>query len=153
MKTVEGNLTAKGHKVCIIAGRWNEFFTSKLVSGAVDTLVRHGASADDIVTIWVPGGLEMSLAAKKAAQSKRYDALICVGAVLQGGTAHNELVASEMVKGLAAISLATEVPITNGVITAESIEQAIERSGSKVGNRGSEAALAAIEMVELLKKL
>ena len=153
MKTIEGNLMAKGCKVCIISGRWNEFITSKLVSGAVDALVRHGASEADIDVIWAPGGLEIPLVAKKAALTKKYDAIVCVGVVLRGGTSHHEVVMSQLARGIASISLETGIPITNGVIGADNLEQAIERAGTKVGNKGYDVTVAAIEMIDLLKKI
>ena len=137
----------------IIAGRFNEFIGSKLLSGAVDTLKRHGVEDDDISVAWVPGAFEIPLAAKKMAQSGKYDAVICLGAVIRGATAHFEYVSAEVSKGIAAVGLETGVPVAFGVLTVDTIEQAIERAGTKAGNKGSEAAEAMIEMVNLFKEI
>lgn len=153
MKILEGNLIAKGIKVGIVAGRFNEFIGSKLLSGALDTLKRHGAKEEDVSVAWVPGAFEIPLAAKKMAKSGNYDAVICLGAVIRGATAHFEYVSAEVSKGIAAVGLDSEIPVIFGVLTVDSIEQAIERAGTKAGNKGSEAAAAAIEMVNLLKEI
>lgn len=153
MKVLEGNLIAKGIKVGIVVGRFNEFIGSKLLSGALDTLRRHGAEEDDISVAWVPGAFEIPLAAKKMAKSGNYDAVICLGAVIRGATAHFEYVSAEVSKGIAAVGLDSEIPVLFGVLTVDSIEQAIERAGTKAGNKGSEAAASAIEMVNLLKEI
>ncbi len=150
MKTYEGNLNAAGRKFAVIAGRFNSFITRQLVAGAEDCLVRHGASSDDIALFWVPGSFEMPLAAKRCASSGKFDAVICVGAVIRGETPHFEYVASEAAKGIAQVMLSTDVPVIFGVITADNVEQAIDRAGVKAGNKGSDAASAAIEMVDLL---
>ena len=153
MKVLEGNLIAKGIKVGIVVGRFNEFIGSKLLSGALDTLRRHGAEEEDISVAWVPGAFEIPLAAKKMAKSRNYDAVICLGAVIRGATAHFEYVSAEVSKGIAAVGLDSEIPVIFGVLTVDSIEQAIERAGTKAGNKGSEAAASAIEMVNLLKEI
>lgn len=153
MKVLEGNLIAKGIKVGIVVGRFNEFIGSKLLSGALDTLRRHGAEEEDISVAWVPGAFEIPLAAKKMAKSGNYDAVICLGAVIRGATAHFEYVSAEVSKGIAAVGLDSETPVLFGVLTVDSIEQAIERAGTKAGNKGSEAAASAIEMVNLLKEI
>lgn len=153
MKVLEGNLIAKGIKVGIVVGRFNEFIGSKLLSGALDTLRRHGAEEEDISVAWVPGAFEIPLAAKKMAKSGNYDAVICLGAVIRGATAHFEYVSAEVSKGIAAVGLDSEIPVIFGVLTVDSIEQAIERAGTKAGNKGSEAAASAIEMVNLLKEI
>ena len=153
MNILEGKLIAQGMKVGIIAGRFNEFIGSKLLSGAVDTLKRHGVEDDDISVAWVPGAFEIPLAAKKMAQSGKYDAVICLGAVIRGATAHFEYVSAEVSKGIAAVGLETGVPVAFGVLTVDTIEQAIERAGTKAGNKGSEAAEAMIEMVNLFKEI
>lgn len=153
MKILEGNLIAQGIKVGIIVGRFNEFIGSKLLSGAVDTLKRHGVAEDDISVAWVPGAFEIPLAAKKMAKSGKYDAVICLGAVIRGATAHFEYVSAEVSKGIASVGLETEVPVAFGVLTVDTIEQAIERAGTKAGNKGSESAEAVIEMVNLFKEI
>lgn len=153
MKVLEGNLIAKGIKVGIVVGRFNEFIGSKLLSGALDTLRRHGADEADVSVAWVPGAFEIPLTAKKMAKSGKYDAVICLGAVIRGATAHFEYVSAEVSKGIAAVGLDSEIPVIFGVLTVDSIEQAIERAGTKVGNKGSEAAASAIEMVNLLKEI
>ena len=153
MKVLEGNLIAKGIKVGIVVGRFNEFIGSKLLSGALDTLRRHGGEEDDISVAWVPGAFEIPLTAKKMAKSGKYDAVICLGAVIRGATAHFEYVSAEVSKGIAAVGLDSEIPVIFGVLTVDSIEQAIERAGTKAGNKGSEAAASAIEMVNLLKEI
>lgn len=153
MKTFEGKLIAEGLKIGIIAARFNEFITSKLVSGAVDALHRHGVLENDIELAWVPGAFEIPLVAQKMALSKRYDAVICLGAVIRGATPHFELVSNEVTKGIAQVGLQTGVPIIFGVISTDSIEQAIERAGTKAGNKGFDAAMTAIETANLIKSL
>ena len=153
MKILEGNLVANGAKIAIIASRFNEFITSKLISGAVDGLKRHGVSDDDISLAWVPGAFEIPLIAKKLAMSKKYDAVICVGAVIRGSTTHYDYVCNEVSKGIAHISLETDIPVLFGVLTTENIEQAIERAGTKAGNKGYDCALSAMEMINLSKNI
>lgn len=153
MKTIEGKLVAEGMKVAIVASRFNEFITTKLISGAEDTLLRHGMSGDDIDLIWVPGAFEIPMVAKKAAMSGKYDAVICLGAVIRGATSHYEFVAAEVSKGIALASLESGVPVLFGVLTTENIEQAIERAGTKAGNKGADCASSAIEMVNLLRQV
>ena len=153
MKVLEGNFAGQGIKVGIVAARFNEFITSKLVSGALDGLKRHEVSEDDIEVAWVPGAFEIPLTAQKMAQSGKYDAVICVGAVIRGDTSHYDLVCNESAKGIAQVELATGIPVLFGVITTENIEQAIARAGSKAGNKGYDCALSAIEMVNLMKQL
>ena len=150
-KTYEGLLLGKGLKFGLVVSRFNDFFTSKLLEGAQDALVRHGVRPEDIDVARVPGAFEIPLIAQKLAQTKKYDAIVCLGAVIRGGTPHFEYVASEVSKGIAKVSLDTGLPVTFGIITADTLEQAIERSGTKAGNKGAEAALAAIEMASLLK--
>lgn len=150
MKTYEGNFIAEGLKFGIVVGRFNEFIGSKLLSGAIDGFKRHGVAEDDIEIAWVPGAFEIPLIAKKMANSKKYDAVVCLGAVIRGATPHFEYVSGEVTKGIASASLETEVPIIFGVLTTDSIEQAIERAGTKAGNKGFEASVAAIEMANLL---
>ncbi len=151
--THEGMLNANGMKIGIVCARFNSFFVSKLLDGAVDTLLRHGAKAKDISVAWVPGSYEIPLVCKKMAESGKVDAIIALGVVIQGSTAHANFVNAEVSKGLAQISLDKGLPVIYGVVTTENIEQAIERSGCKAGNRGSSAAETAIEMVSLLKNL
>lgn len=153
MKTYEGKLIAQGLKFGIVVGRFNEFIGGKLLSGAIDALKRHGAAEEDIETAWVPGAFEIPLIAKKMALSKRYDGVICLGAVIRGSTPHFDYVSSEVSKGIAQVSLSTEVPVIFGVLTTDSIEQAIERAGTKAGNKGYDAAVTAIEMANLLKQI
>jgi len=153
MKTFEGNLIVKDSKFNIVVGRFNEFIGSRLLDGAKDALLRHGATEDQIHITWVPGAFEIPLVAKKIAKTKNYDAVICLGAVIRGTTPHFDYVASEVTKGIAHVSLETEVPIVFGVLTTDSIEQAIERAGTKAGNKGFEAAVTAIEMVNLLRSI
>ena len=152
-KHFEGVLLGKGLKFGLVASRFNEFITEKLLGGAQDALLRHGVNQEDIEVAWVPGSFEIPLVAKKLAQTKRYDAIICLGAVIRGGTPHFEYVAAEVSKGIAKVSLETGLPVTYGVITADTLEQAIERAGTKMGNRGFDAALTAIEMANLLKSI
>jgi len=152
-QTLEGALRAEGLRFAIVASRWNDLIVSRLVGGAQDALRRLGAREDQIATVRVPGSFEIPLAAKKLAASGRYDALICVGAVIRGETPHYDYIAAEVTKGIAAVSLETGVPIAYGVITADTVEQAIDRAGVKAGNKGFEAAMSAIEMANLLKEL
>lgn len=153
MRTYEGNLIAQGLKFGIIAGRFNEFIGGKLVSGALDALKRHGVDENDIELTWVPGAFEMPLIAKKMAKTQKYDGVICLGAVIRGSTPHFDYVSSEVSKGIANVSLDTEVPVIFGVLTTDTIEQAIERAGTKAGNKGYDAAVTAIEMANLIKQL
>ncbi len=151
---VEGKVVAKaGMKVGIVASRFNEIIVNKLLGGAVDGLVRHGVDEANITAAWVPGAFELPLIAQKMAKSGKYDAVICVGAVIRGDTSHYELVCNEAAKGVAQVSLATGVPVLFGIITTENIEQAIARAGSKAGNKGYDCALSAIEMVNLIDQL
>ena len=153
IKKIEGNLNAQGKKYVLAASRFNEFITNKLVEGAIDCLTRHGAVAADISVVWVPGAFELPLIAEKLANSKKYDAVVCLGAVIKGETPHFDYVANEAAKGIAQVSMSSGKPVIFGVITADSLEQAIERAGTKAGNKGWDAALSAIEMSDLLTKL
>ena len=153
MNIIEGKLLAEGHKIAIVAGRFNEIITNKLLGGAIDAFKRHGGDEDNIDLAWVPGSFEIPLVAKKMAESKKYDAVICLGAVIRGATAHFEMVANETTKGIAAASLQTGVPVIFGVLTTDNIEQAVERAGSKAGNKGFEAVTTAIEMINLMKQI
>ena len=153
MKTFEGKLISKDIKIGIVAARFNEFITSKLVSGAMDGLIRHGVKEEDIHTAWVPGAFEIPLIASKMAKSKKYDAVICLGAVIRGSTSHYDYVCAEVSKGIAAVSLESGIPVMFGVLTTDTIEQAIERAGTKAGNKGADCAQGAIEMVNLIRKL
>lgn len=150
---IQGDLSAKGMKFAIVAARFNDFITAKLMDGAVDALARHGASENDITTIRVPGAFEIPLAARAAARTKKYDAVICLGAVIRGATPHFEYVSSEVSKGVAAASMETNVPVIFGVLTTDTIEQAVERAGTKAGNKGWDSALSAIEMANLMKQI
>lgn len=150
---IEGNITAEGLRFAIVASRFNEFITSKLLEGALDMLRRHGAAEDAVDVAWVPGAFEIPLAAKKLAASGKYDAVICVGAVIRGATSHYDYVCNEVSKGVAQAGLSTGVPVIFGVVTTENIEQAVERAGTKAGNKGADGAMAAMEMVNLLKKI
>lgn len=152
-RVTEGKLEAGGIKVGIIVSRFNSFICERLLEGAMDTLVRHGASDEDIHLVRVPGAFEIPLVAKKLAVSGKYDAIICLGAVIRGATPHFEYVSAEVSKGVASASMETGVPISFGVLTTDSIEQAVERAGSKAGNKGADAAISAIEMVNLCKEL
>lgn len=153
MKIIEGKLVGKGLKVAIIAARFNEFITSKLIGGAEDILKRHEVKEEDISLIWVPGAFEIPLMAKKIASLKEYDAVITLGAVIKGSTPHFDYVCAEVSKGVAHVALESEIPIIFGVLTTNSIEEAIERAGTKAGNKGADAAITAIEMANLLKKI
>ena len=150
---IEGYISGKGLKFGIVAARFNEFIVSKLVGGALDTLHRHETADSDIDVAWVPGAFEIPIAAKKMAESSKYDAVLCLGAVIRGSTTHYDYVCSEVSKGVAQIGLQTGVPTIFGVVTTENIEQAIERAGTKAGNKGADAAMAAMEMASLLGKL
>ena len=150
---IEGNITAEGLRFAIVASRFNEFITSKLLEGALDMLRRHGAAEDAVDVVWVPGAFEIPLAAKKLAACGKYDAVICVGAVIRGATSHYDYVCSEVSKGVAQAGLSTGVPVIFGVVTTENIEQAVERAGTKAGNKGADGAMAAMEMANLLKKI
>ena len=153
MSVIEGKLNAKGFKFGIVVGRFNEFISSKLLGGAMDALKRHGADEKAIDVAWSPGSFEIPLIAKKMAKSGKYNAIICLGAVIRGATPHFDYVASEVSKGIANVMLESEVPIAFGVLTTDSIEQAIERAGTKSGNKGFDAAMSAIEMANLIKEL
>ncbi|WP_028255838.1 6,7-dimethyl-8-ribityllumazine synthase [Veillonella magna] len=149
----EGHLVGTGKRFAIVGSRFNEFITSKLIAAAKDALIRHDVKDEDITTIWVPGAFEIPLIAKKAAKSGKFDAVICVGAVIRGATSHYDYVCNEVSKGIAHISLETEVPVMFGILTTENIEQAIERAGTKAGNKGFDCAMGAIEMINLLEEL
>ena len=153
MNIFEGNILAKDVKIGIVAARFNEFITSKLLSGAVDGLTRHDVKEEQIDVAWVPGAFEIPLIAQKMAQSGKYDAVICLGAVIRGATTHYDYVCAEVSKGIAQISLQTGVPVMFGVLTTDTIEQAIERAGSKAGNKGFDCAAGAIEMINLLRRI
>lgn len=153
MRTLEGTFNAEGIKVGIVASRFNEFIVSKLISGAEDGLVRHNVKEDDITLAWVPGAFEIPLIAKKMAASGSYDAIICLGAVIRGATSHYDYVCNEVSKGIASVSLETGIPVMFGVVTTDNIEQAIERAGTKAGNKGYDCALGAIEMIQLCRQL
>lgn len=153
MKKFEGNVIGGKVRIGIIAARFNEFIVSKLVSGAIDGLSRHGVEDENIDVAWVPGAFEIPLIAKKMAKSGKYDAVICLGAVIRGATTHYDYVCSEVSKGIANVGLESEIPVMFGVITTENIEQAIERAGSKAGNKGYDCALGAIEMINLIKNI
>lgn len=153
MKTLEGNLVSKEIRVGIVVARFNEFITSKLLGGAMDGLLRHNVAEDDIHVAWVPGAFEIPLVASKMAKSGKYDAVICLGAVIRGATSHYDYVCNEVSKGVASISLENDIPVMFGALTTDNIEQAIERAGSKAGNKGYDCALGAIEMVNLLREI
>lgn len=153
MKTLEGKLASRDIKVGIVAARFNEFITSKLLSGAMDGLVRHEVAQEDVEVAWVPGAFEIPLIAQKMAESGKYDAVICLGAVIRGATSHYDLVCNEAAKGVAQVGLKTGVPVLFGVVTTDTIEQAIERAGTKAGNKGYDCATSAIEMVNLIRQI
>ena len=153
MKTIEGKLIATGLKVGIVASRFNEFITGKLLGGAEDAFIRHGGNADDLEVAWVPGAFEIPLIAQKMAACGKYDAVVCLGAVIRGSTPHFDMVANESVKGIAQAGLQNGIPVIYGVLTTDTIEQAIERAGTKAGNKGFDAMTAAIEMANLAKQL
>lgn len=153
MRLLEGNLVVKSQKFAVVVGRFNEFISNKLLGGCIDGLKRHGCEDDNIDVAWVPGAFEIPLIAQKLANTGRYDAVICLGAVIRGSTPHFDYVCSEVSKGVAKVSLDTGLPVIFGVLTTESIEQAIERAGTKAGNKGYDAAVTAIEMANLLGKI
>ncbi len=153
MKVLEGKIVAEGIRVGIVASRFNEFIVSRLIGGAEDCLLRHDVDEDNITLAWVPGAFEIPLAAKKMAESGKYDAVIALGAVIRGSTSHYDYVCNEVSKGIAQVSLSTGVPVLFGVLTTENIEQAIERAGTKAGNKGYDCALSALEMVSLIKNM
>ena len=150
---VQGIFNGSGKKIGIIAGRFNELITSKLLGGALDCLERHGVALDDVTVCWVPGAFEIPVTAQRMARTKKYDAVICLGTVIRGSTPHFDYVAAEVSKGVAAVSLDEDLPVIFGVLTTDSIEQAVERAGTKAGNKGWEAAMAALEMADLLAKI
>ena len=151
VKTIEGKLTVQDENFCIIVSRFNEFISSKLLSGAIDELTRHGVDEKNITVVWSPGAFEIPVLAKKCAKSGTYNAIIALGAIIKGSTAHFDYVSSELTKGISSVALETGVPVLFGVLTTDNIEQAIERAGTKAGNKGSDAAKSAIEMANLLK--
>ena len=153
IKTIEGKLIGKGLKFALVASRFNDFIVSRLVNGAIDFLVRHGVLEEDIILIKVPGAFEIPVVAKKIAMSNKVDAVICLGAVIRGATPHFDYVASEVAKGIAHVALESNIPVTFGVLTTDTLEQAIERAGSKAGNKGAEAAQAALETVQVINQL
>jgi 6,7-dimethyl-8-ribityllumazine synthase len=152
-KILEGKISAEGFRFAIIVSRFNDFISSRLMEGALDALTRHGADEEQIVLVKVPGAFEIPLSAKRLAESNQFDAVICLGAVIRGSTPHFEYVAAEVSKGIANVSLESKIPVTFGVLTTDNLEQAIERAGSKTGNKGWDAAMAAMEMVNLFKEL
>ena len=153
MNKLEGKLLAEGQRVGIVAARFNEFITSKLLGGAIDSFLRHGGDDSNIDVAWVPGAFEVPLVAKKMTESGKYDAVVCLGAVIRGATPHFDMVANEATKGIANVSLQTGVPVIFGILTTDSIEQAVERAGTKAGNKGFDAMTTAVEMVNLLKAI
>ena len=153
MKTLEGKLVANNMRIGIVAARFNEFIVSKLIGGALDGLTRHDIPEENVTLAWVPGAFEIPVAAKKMAESGKYDAVICLGAVIRGSTSHYDYVCSEVSKGIAAVSLESGVPVMFGVLTTENIEQAIERAGTKAGNKGYDCAVGAVEMVNLIREM
>ncbi|MBO7379645.1 MAG: 6,7-dimethyl-8-ribityllumazine synthase [Bacteroidales bacterium] len=153
MKIIEGNLTAAGQKIGIVASRFNDFIVGRLIEGAQDCFVRHGGESDNLTLVYVPGAFEIPLTAQKMAESGKFDAVVCLGAVIRGATPHFDMVANESAKGIATASLKSGVPVTNGILTTDSIEQAIERAGTKAGNKGADAMISAIEMVNVVKDL
>jgi 6,7-dimethyl-8-ribityllumazine synthase len=152
-RTIEGSLNGEGVRVALVVSRYNSFITKRLLDGAMDALLRHGVQDDNVTVAWCPGSFEIPLVARRMAASDSYDVVICLGAVIRGATTHYDLVATESAKGIAAVSMETDTPIVFGVIATESIEQAIERAGTKHGNKGAEAAVSALEMVDLLRQL
>ncbi len=152
-KNIQGKLLGAGLKVAVVVSRFNNFISSKLLDGALDCLSRHGVADKDTLVVWTPGSFELPLAAKRLAESGQYDAIVCLGAVIRGGTPHFDFVASETAKGIAHVTLTTGTPAIFGVVTTDDIEQAIDRAGTRAGNRGAEAAMSAIEMANLLKQL
>lgn len=152
-KIIEGKLTAKGKRFGVVVSRFNELISAQLLAGTQDCLTRHECKAEDITAVWVPGSFEIPLVAKKMAGSKKYDAVICLGTVIRGGTPHFDYISAEVSKGVAQVGLETGLPVIFGIITADTIEQALERAGTKAGNKGWDAALSAIEMVNLIGKI
>jgi 6,7-dimethyl-8-ribityllumazine synthase len=152
-KTIQGSMIATGKKFAIVASRFNEFITSKLIDGAVDTLVRHGAQEAAIEIVWVPGAFEIPAVAKRLAARKKHDALLCLGCVIRGATPHFDYIAAEASKGIASVGMQSDIPVVFGVLTTDNIEQAIERAGTKVGNKGADAAMAAIELLNLYEEI
>jgi 6,7-dimethyl-8-ribityllumazine synthase len=152
-KVIEGMLDAKGRKFALVASRFNELITKKLVDGAVDCLIRHNAKEENITLYWVPGAFEIPLMAQRVAAAKKHDAVICLGAVIRGGTPHFEYIAAEVSKGIASVGLEADMPVVFGVLTTDTIEQAVERAGTKAGNKGWDAALTAIEMADVVSKV
>jgi len=152
-KVIQGTMSATGKKFCMVVSRFNEFITSKLVEGAVDTLVRHGVLEEHIEVVWVPGAFEIPAVTRKIARKKKHDAIICVGCVIRGDTPHFDYIAAETSKGIASVGFESEIPVVFGVLTTDTIEQAIERAGTKAGNKGADAAMAAIELVSLYQQL
>ncbi|HFC96831.1 MAG TPA: 6,7-dimethyl-8-ribityllumazine synthase [Thermosulfurimonas dismutans] len=153
VREIQGRFRGEGRKFALVVGRFNSFISQELLKGAFDALFRHGVREEDVTVVWVPGSFEIPLAAKRLAASGRYDAVICLGAIIRGATPHFEYVASECAKGIAQVSLETGVPVIFGVLTTDTIEQAVERAGTKAGNKGFEAALAALEMADLMPQL
>ncbi|MBL7085314.1 MAG: 6,7-dimethyl-8-ribityllumazine synthase [Candidatus Omnitrophica bacterium] len=153
VKTIEGQLIAKGKRFGLVVSRFNDFISKRLLDSAMDTLIRHGAKEDDLEVVWVPGAFEIASVANQMAKGKKYDALICLGAIIRGATPHFDYIANETAKGIASINLTTGKPVAFGIITADNIEQAIERAGTKQGNKGRDAALSAIEMANLVDQL
>lgn len=152
MKVLEGQLLAQGQKIGIVASRFNDFIVSHLVAGAEDCFVRHGGNTEDLTLAFVPGAFEIPLIAQKMAESGKFDAVVCVGAIIRGATPHFDMVANESAKGIAAASMKSGIPVTNGILTTDSIEQAVERAGTKAGNKGADAMISAIEMINLTKQ-
>ncbi|MCQ2268004.1 MAG: 6,7-dimethyl-8-ribityllumazine synthase [Bacteroidaceae bacterium] len=152
MKVLEGQLLAQGQKIGIVASRFNDFIVSHLVAGAEDCFVRHGGNTEDLTLAFVPGAFEIPLIAQKMAESGKFDAVVCVGAIIRGATPHFDMVANESAKGIAAASMKSGIPVTNGILTTDSIEQAVERAGTKAGNKGADAMISAIEMINLAKQ-
>ena len=153
MKVLEGKLVANGQKIGIVASRFNDFIVSHLITGAEDCFVRHGGNTDDLTLAYVPGAFEIPLTAQKMAESGKYDAIVCLGAVIRGATPHFDMVANESAKGIAAASMKSGVPVLNGILTTDNIDQAVERAGTKAGNKGADAMISAIEMINLGKSL
>ena len=153
VNVIEGNLIAKEEKIAIVVGRFNEFISSKLLSGCIDTLTRHGVKEDNITVVWVPGAFEIPLTAKKLATNTKYDGVITLGAIIKGSTPHFDYVAAECSKGIANVAFTADKPVIFGVLTTDNIEQAIERAGTKSGNKGSDAAIALLEMLDLMRKI
>lgn len=153
MKIIEGDFLGKGKKFAIVVSRFNDFFTKGLLAGAEDAFIRHGVDSNDIEVAWVPGAFEIPLISKKMAETKRYDAVIALGAIIKGSTPHFDFVAAEVSKGVAQVALQSEVPIVFGVLTTNNLDEAIERSGTKAGNKGFDAAISALELVNLIEKL